>query len=160
MLSMAATLVALPTIGFSKTARSRPGHREAVRDVVGDRALAIGRGRLADDRAEGPAERPEAREADVEADVGDAAIGLHEQEHRALDPPTLQVAVRRLAESGPEGADEVRLGHVGDARESADVERPRIAAVHGVAGAQQPAVGVFGGPAHRVRRSYPAPGVG
>ena len=73
-----------------------------------------------------------------------------QQEHRALDAPALQVAVRRLAERGPEGADEVRLGDVGDAREGGDVERLRVAAVHRVAGAQQSAVGVFDGAAHRL----------
>src|SRR4051795_8487268 len=148
MFSMAVTLVAPCTVGFSETAGSRPGHREAVRDVVGDAAVAVAGGRLADDGAEGAAERPEAGEADVEADVGHAAVGLHEQEHRALDPPALQVAMRRLAERGSEGADEMRLGDVGDAREGGDVEGTRIAAVHRVASAQQPAVGVFDSPAH------------
>ena len=54
---------------------------------------------------EGAAERAEAVEADVEADIGDAAIGRSQQEHRALDAPALQVAVRRLAE----GVAEVRI---------------------------------------------------
>src|SRR6476660_8462803 len=98
MLSMAVTLVAPSTVGFSETARSRPRHGEAVRDVVGDAARAVAGGRLADDGAEGAAEGAQAREADVEADLGHAAVGLHEQEHRALDAPALQVAVRRLAE--------------------------------------------------------------
>jgi hypothetical protein len=124
---------------------------------VGDAPPAVAGGRLADDGPEGAAEGPKAREADVEADVGHAAVGLHEQEHRALDAATLQVAMRRLAERGPEGPDEMRLGHVGDAREGADVERLRVAAVHRVARAQQPAVGVLDGPAHGTRRSYPAP---
>jgi hypothetical protein len=33
----------------------------------------------------------QAREADVEADVGDALVGLAQEEHRALDAPALQV---------------------------------------------------------------------
>ena len=110
--------------GFSKTARSRPGHREAGRHG-GD--VGRGRGRRVGDSptivAERAAERAEAAEADVEADVGDAAVGLAQQEHRPLDPPALQVAVRRLAEGRPEGADEVRLGDVRDPRQRRDVER-------------------------------------
>src|ERR1700712_1699724 len=133
MLSMAVTLVAPTAVGFSETARSRPCHGEAVRHVVRDAPPAIAGRRLADDGAEGPAERPEAREADVEADLGHAAVGLPEQEQRALHAPALQVAVRRLAEGVAEGADEVRLGDVGDAREGGDVEGARIAAVHRVA---------------------------
>jgi hypothetical protein len=45
----------------------------------------------------------------VEADVGDAAIRRTEEEHRALDAPALQVAVRRLAERRAKAADEMRL---------------------------------------------------
>src|SRR4051812_44248672 len=107
MVSMAATLAGAPRRGFSKTARSRVGHRKAVGDRLGDGPGAVGRRRLADDGAEGPAERPEAREPDVEADVGDGAVGLAEQEHRPLDAAALEVAVRRLAERRPERADEV-----------------------------------------------------
>src|SRR3954453_23064762 len=148
MESMAATLTGEPRLFFSETARSRVGHGEAVRhrEPRGARAVLL-RG-LADDRAEGPAERPEAREAHVEADLGHAAVGLAQQEHRPLDAPALQVAVRRLAERRPEGADEVRLGDVGDPREGADVERLRVRAVHRVAGAEQAAVGVLDGAAH------------
>src|SRR3954462_4807142 len=97
MLSMVVTLVALPTLGFSETARSRPCHGKAVGDVVGDAALAVAGGRLAHDAAERAAERAEAREADVEANLGHAAVGLDEQEHRALDAAPLEVAMRRLA---------------------------------------------------------------
>ena len=102
----------------------------------------------ADDRAERPAEGAQAGEADVEADVGDAPIGLAQQEHRPLYPPPLQVAVRRLAERGPEYADEVRLRDEGDLREPWDVERLRVVAVHRVAGAQHAAVRLFDGATH------------
>src|SRR3954451_14050871 len=115
MVIMGATLIEHLHARFSKTARSRPGHREAVRNGLRLGARAVRARRLADDLAEGPAERAEAAEADVEADVGDAAIGLDEQEHRPLDAPALEVAVRRLAEGGAEGADEVRLRDVRDA---------------------------------------------
>src|SRR5690349_7318492 len=158
MLSMEVTLVAARPVRFSETARPRPRHGEAVGDVVRDPPPAVAGGRFADDGAERPAERPEAGEADVEADVGHAAVGLHEQEHRPLDAPALQVAMRRLAEGGPEGADEVRLGDVGDPREGGDVEGPGVAAVHRVAGAQQSAVGVLDGPAHGVVDATPRGG--
>src|SRR6059036_1287188 len=51
---------------------------------------------------------------DVEANIGYAAIGLAQQEHRALNAPTLQVAVRRLAKGGAEGTNEMGLRHDGD----------------------------------------------
>ena len=92
---------------------------------------------------------PRLREADVEADVGDAAVGLAQEEHRALDAPPLEVAVRRLAEHGAEAAAEVRLGHVGDGGDGADVERLGVGAVHGVAGAQEAPVEVLDVATHR-----------
>src|SRR5215213_11129608 len=104
-----------PRPRFSKTARSRPRLRKAGRDSseIGG-PPPIGGRRLADDVRECPAERPEAREANVEADLGHAAVGLPEQEHRSLDPAALQVAMRRLAERRAKGPDEVRLRDVGD----------------------------------------------
>src|SRR3712207_310032 len=112
--TMGATLVQVARRGFSETARSRVGHREARGDGPDRPAAAVARGRFADDVAERAAERPEAREADVEADVGDAAVGGPQQEHGALDAPALEVAVRRLAEGRAGGADEVRLRGVGE----------------------------------------------
>ena len=96
--------------------------------------------RLADDVAERPAERPQAGEPDVEADVGHAAVGLAQQEHRPLDPPALQIAVRRLAERGAKRPDEVRLRDVARsapgsecraARRRRDPSRPARAASAG-----------------------------
>ena len=113
-------------------------------------AVAVRARRLADDRAERPAERAEAREADVEADLGDAALGLAQHEHRPLDAAALEVAVRRLAEGGAEGPDEVRLGDVRDPRERGDVERVRVAAVHRIAGAEHAPVGLLDCAAHRL----------
>src|SRR5256884_6735795 len=85
--------------GVSKTARSRR-HRRHYRPrrphlvAVGGhhRSIphAIARRRLADDVPERAAEGPSAREADVEAYVGDAALGLTQQEHRTPHPPPLQ----------------------------------------------------------------------
>src|SRR5438270_6077836 len=48
--------------------------------------------------------------------------------------------MRRLAEGGAERADEMGLGDAGDAGQRGDVERPRIGSIHGIAGAEQPAV--------------------
>src|SRR3954463_9045795 len=105
---MRARLIRAPRPRFSKTARSGPGLGEAGRDGPEiSRSPAIGRRRLADHVGKRSAERPQAREADVEADLGHAAVALAEQEHRSLDPAALQVAMRCLAESGTEGADEV-----------------------------------------------------
>src|SRR4029077_16361818 len=147
---MAPTLAALSAAVFSETARSRPRHREAGGNRARRRraAPAIGERRLADDLAERAAERAEAGEADVEADVGDAAVALAQEEHRAFDPAALEVAMRGLAERRAEGPDEVRLGDVGDPGQRGDVERLGIAAVHRVARAEHPAVPLLGGAAH------------
>src|SRR6266511_3848085 len=146
---MGATLVLALRPRFSKTARSRPRLREAGRDgsEVGG-PPPIGGRRLADDVGEGPAECPETCEAHVETDLGHAAVGLPEQEHRSLDSAALQVAMRRLAERGAKGPDEVRLRDVGDPCQGRDVKRLRVVAVHRVARAQHAAVGLFDGSAH------------
>ena len=89
-------------------------------------------------------------EADAQADVGDGAVGLSKQEHRALDPAPLQVAVRRLPEDGAKGAAEMRLRDVRDRSHGTDVERLGVGPVHGVASAQQAPVQVLGVPAHGV----------
>ncbi len=106
-------------------------------------ALAVARGRLANDLPECATEGPQAHEADVEANVGDAAVALAEQEHRALDPPPLKVAVGRLSEDRAEAADEVRLGDMSNRGHGADVERLGVGAVHGVAGPQQSPVQIL-----------------
>src|SRR5947207_15676375 len=148
ILSMAPTLADARPLRFSKTARSRPRHREAVRDGLYVGSSAVDRRRLADDGPEGPAERPEAGEADVQADLRDTPVGLPQEEHRPLDAATLQVAMRGLSESGAKGPDEVRLGDVGDLRERGDVERLRVAPVHRVARPEHAAVGLLDGAAH------------
>src|SRR5437879_5511086 len=128
---------------FSKTARSRPGQGEAGW-AGGDRSALprFGR-RLTDDLPKAAAEAAQAVEADVEADVGHAAVGRAQEEHRALDPPTLQITVRGLAEGGSESPDEVRLRDIGDLRESVDIERFCVGSVHRIPGAQHPPVGLL-----------------
>src|SRR4029078_12261510 len=88
-----------------------------------------------------------------EADVGDAAVGFAQEEHRALDPSPLQVPVRRLAENGAEAAAEMRLGDVRHGGHGADIERLGVGAVHGVAGAKEAAIHVLDFPAHRATLS-------
>jgi hypothetical protein len=102
-------------------------------------APAIAGGRLAHDLAERPAEGSQTRESDVEADIGDAAVGFAQEEHRALHPSPLQVAVRRLAEHVAEAAAEVRRRDVGHGGDGADVERLSVGAIHGIAGGNSPA---------------------
>jgi len=144
--------------GYSKSARShrhpRRHHRPHGRHLeAGGRQHrlmphAVVRWRLSDDLPERAAEGPRAGEADVEADVGDAAVGLAQQEHRALHPSSLQVTVRRLPENGAEATDEVRAGEMGHRGHGADVERLEVGAVHGVARAQYAPVQVLDFPAH------------
>src|SRR5215212_3898984 len=114
--------------GFSKPARflrhalplanadpwSHRPHLDAVGRDHRTVPRAIRRRALADDLPERPTERAEAHEAHVEADVGDAPVGLAEEEHRSLNAPTLQVTMRRLTEGGPEAPAEVGLGAMGD----------------------------------------------
>lgn len=98
---------------------------------------------LADDVAEGPTERPEAGEPDVEADVRDATLGLAQQEHRTLDPASLQIPVWRLAEHFPEAAAEVGRRDMRDGRDGPDVEWLGVGTVHRVAGPEQAAIEVL-----------------
>src|SRR5919204_5685444 len=122
-------LLTVPGDGFSKTARSHPRHREACRRVDPRAARAIVAWAHAHYFAERAAEGAETSEANVEADVRDASPPLAQEEHGPLHPPALQVAVGCLAEGGAKGADEMSLGHAGQARQRQDVERLRVAAV-------------------------------
>jgi hypothetical protein len=128
--------------------RSHSGELDAVRRH--DRAMSspIGARRLADDRTEGSAERAETGEADSEAHVGDAAIGLAQQEHRALHAPSLQVAVRGLAEYGAETAAEVGGRDVGDRGDGPHIERIRVVAIHRIPSPQQAPIQILGLEAH------------
>src|SRR5256885_12599224 len=116
--------------------RHRPAGRHEQRRALAGEARAVLRGRLADDRAKRAAERAQAVEAHVEADLGDRARGLTQELHGPLHAPALQVAVRRLAESGAELAAEVRRRYVGDACERLHIQRRGEGAVDRVAGAQ------------------------
>jgi hypothetical protein len=97
----------------------------------------------------GSTEGAEAREPDIEADVGHASIGFAQQEHGALDTPALKVSMRSLVKRRAERPDEVRFRYGGEAREGWNVERLGVGAVHSVAGAQHPAVDLFEGSTHR-----------
>jgi hypothetical protein len=123
-------------------------HLHAVRGDDGSVAGAIGGRRLADDVAEGAAERPEAAESDVEADIGDAAISLAQEEHGALHAPALEVAMRGLAEDGAEAADEVRLRDVRDRGDGADIERLGVGAIHRIPRAEEASVELLDVAAH------------
>src|SRR3954465_8084649 len=96
--NMAATLPRLGPLRFSETARSGPVRDEAVGGAEREGLRPVPRRRHPHDPPERPAERAQAREPDVEADLRDAAIRLAQQEHRPFHPSPLQVAVRRLAE--------------------------------------------------------------
>src|SRR5437879_3844858 len=102
----------------------------------------------ADDVAKGPAEGAETGEPDVEADVGDAAVGLAEQEHRALDPAALKITMRRLAVSRPERPYVVGLRDARHLSQRLDVQRLRIGPVDRVARAKHPAIELLDGPGH------------
>src|SRR5690625_6267876 len=82
---MATTLVLPHPARFSETARSGPCLGETGRHNGHRTTLPIGRRRLADDVVERAAERAQAGEPDIQADVGHAALRRAEQEHRPLD---------------------------------------------------------------------------
>src|ERR1700694_1723147 len=98
---------------FSKTARSHPCHGETRGHGSNRAAPSMRRGSLADDVSESAAEGAQAAEPHVKKNVGDIEIAPSQQIHRPLHPPALQVAVRCLAESGPESSDEMGFGHAG-----------------------------------------------
>src|ERR1700674_176243 len=109
-------------LGFSETARSGPGHDKARGGQNDLLASAVFGRRHLHDVAKRAAEGTQAGEADLHADIGDAPVGLSEHEHGALDAPALKVAMRRLTERRPKGADEVRVRHARDLRALRDVE--------------------------------------
>src|SRR5258705_12251161 len=101
---MAATLDHGSAARFSVSARyrafahgARPRHGPASRHWQRDSGVAeagaVGRRRLAHDGTERTAERAQAVEPHVEADLGHGALGLAQQLHGALDAAALQVAV-------------------------------------------------------------------
>src|SRR5713226_5112532 len=139
--------------GFSKTARSHVGHREAARNRFDLGAIAVFAGRDPDNVTKCAAEGAEAVEADIEADVGDASLGLAQLEHRALDPPALEVAVRCLAEGRTERPYEVGFGDARNLGEVGDVERVGVRTVDRVSCPQHAAIRLLDGAAHVVQVS-------
>jgi hypothetical protein len=97
---------------------------------------------------ERPAEGAQAGEADIEADVGHAAVGGTQEEHRPFDTAALQVAMRRFAERRMKRATEVRLGHLRNPREARDVEWLPKVAVHRVPSAEHPTIALFHDSSH------------
>src|SRR5204863_134193 len=71
--------------------RARPLRRPAARDLRRDarHRRAVGRRRHPGDAVEGGAERAEALEADLEADLADAELGVAQELLGALDPARL-----------------------------------------------------------------------
>src|SRR6202011_706182 len=108
-------------LGFSKTARSCPCHREAGGHGDDRSALAVRRRCIAEDVAAATDEGAETGEAHVQADVGHATVGPAQQEHGALDSTALKVPVRRLAKGRSKGPDEMRLGDARDSSQARDV---------------------------------------
>ena len=79
------------------------------------------------------AERPEAREADQEADLGDGQVGGPQEGLRALDPAPGQVGAGRLTVGRRERTCEVEPGIAGLGGHRLEVERLREIAVDQVA---------------------------
>src|ERR1700712_1163275 len=120
---------------LSETARPCPGLHETRRNIGNRAAKPVRAGRFSGDLPECPAECGMTVEANLHADICDAAICFAEQEHRSLHTASLEVAVRILTERRLEGANEVSLGDDRDSRQCLDVERARPVPVHRVPGA-------------------------
>src|SRR4051812_48511866 len=90
--------------GFSKRAVLRAAvrlchaARDADKPLRGRERLAVRLRRLPVDAPEARGERAEAAEADREADLGDAPVGVAQERGGALEPARQQVLVRRLTE--------------------------------------------------------------
>src|SRR5216684_9153046 len=138
-------LCTVRTLGFSETARSRPGHDKARGGLNDFFASSIFAGSHVDDVAKRPAERAQTHEADLEADVRHASVGLAQHEHGALDAAPLKVSVRRLAESRPKRPDEMGLGNAGDPGQLRDVEWMGVGTVDRIARPKHPAIQLLHG---------------
>src|SRR5215470_4361023 len=109
VISMAARLMRVGDLRFSIPDRSR--------DLLGHARWYSGHGarfparvcarRHTNQFGEAGAERAERRAAHREADLRDGEAAATEERHRALDPPSHQVAVGRFTERCPELAAEV-----------------------------------------------------
>jgi hypothetical protein len=97
---------------------------------------------------EDPAERAQAAETDIEANVRYAPIAGSQEKHRPLDAPSLKIAVRGFPESRAEGADEVRLRRPRNPREAWNGKRFRKRAIHRIPCAQHPSIAFFHRSAH------------
>jgi hypothetical protein len=120
-------------------------------------ARAVARRRLSDCHPKHPAERAQATEAHVEADLCHRTVGLSQQLHRSLNAPALKVPVWGLAERGPELAAEVRRRYVGQLRQRGNVEALRERPIHRVAGTQHPPVAILDRARHLRQATGQAP---
>src|SRR5439155_23125793 len=81
--------------------------------------------------------RPDAAQADREADVGNAPVGVAEERSGALEPAREEVLMRRLAEHAVEFPTEVGRREVRHPRQGGHVERLPIAGIHQILGAEE-----------------------
>src|SRR5436190_11818463 len=93
--------------------------------------------RLPDECREARRERPEAREPDGHADLGDREVRDAEEVLGSLDPAPGEVADRRLAVRRLEAPGEVVFRHPGNCGEPVEIQLVRIPAVDVVPGLAQ-----------------------
>src|SRR5947208_791582 len=142
-LNSGTTLAGPIAVVFSKTAVWRAcvrlEHAGRNPDACGRRRITrpVRGGRHAERAAEARRERPDAAEADGEADVRDGAVGIAKEGGGALEPAGQQVLVRRLAEDAPELPAEVRSREPRSARELRHVEWLAVAGVDQVLGPEE-----------------------
>src|SRR4051812_44225597 len=97
----------------------------------------VRRGGDAERLGEARRERADAAQADLEANVGDAVVGVAQQRGRALEAAREEVAMRRLAERAPELAAEVRGRQVRSAGKCRHLELLAVPRVDQVLRTQQ-----------------------
>src|ERR1700719_2754887 len=141
-------LLAAQRPGLSKTAGSRPCHRDAGRRGYDLGTRSIRQRRLANDVMERAAESAQARETNLHADVGHRSLRFAQHEHGALDPAALQVAMRRLAERSTKGPDVMSFRDVGNLGQAGDVETLRVRQIDCVPRAEHAAVDLLDDTTH------------
>lgn len=89
------------------------------------------------------AERAQAAETNIEANVRHTPVRRPQQKHGAFHTPPLQVTVRSLAERSAKGPDKMCFRHLRNLRKEWNAKRLGKGAVHCISRAQHPPIALF-----------------
>jgi len=142
-------------LNFERRGPFYPVHEEETEGNVSGRRLpvnkdsgAVSDGRMADILVKEAAERAQALEADLEADIRNRQTARREQLFGSFNTPLRQILMGRLLESLSEQSDKMVARETCFARNLIHIKRQIIAVVHKFAGAAQSAI--------NIRRKIPA----